>query len=61
LVYHYPDTVTAKLPRGWRDRLLKLAKEADRPLGPYLRDLIRRHLESADRAERRRKQAECGS
>lgn len=51
----YPDTVTAKLPAGWRERLERLAAADQRPLGGYLRNLIRRHLEATARAERRRK------
>lgn len=51
----YPDAVTAKLPAGWRDRLARLAERDQRSLGGYLRDLIRKHLESAARSERRRR------
>lgn len=56
----YPEHVAAKLPAGWRARLERLAAADNRPLGAYLRDLIRKHLESADRAERRQRQREEG-
>ena len=51
----YPEQVAVRLPAGWRDKLSALAAAEQRGLGEYLRDLLRRHLESAARAERRRK------
>ena len=49
----YPDRVSAALPAGWRAKLEALAAADHRPLGAYLRDLIRKHLHAAERRERR--------
>ena len=53
----YPDHVAAKLPAGWRAKLEALAKRDHRRLGPYLRDVLRKHLQATDRADRRKRAA----
>ena len=57
-VDRYPDRVSVRLPRGWRERIERMADEAERTPASWLRDLLRRALDSGDRAERRRKAAE---
>lgn len=51
----YPYGVTAKLPASWRPRVEALAAAEDRPVGAWLRSLIRRALDAAERRERRQR------
>lgn len=51
----YPEQIGVRLPAGWRERVQTLARADGRSVGGYLRNLIRKALESAARAERRRR------
>lgn len=53
----FPERVGCRLPTGWRTRIEKVSAQTGRSPAEWLRDLIRRALESAERAERRRKAA----
>ena len=54
----YPEQVAVRLPAGWRARLAALAERDQRGLGEYLRNLMRKHLESAERDDRSRRQSD---
>lgn len=56
-VERFPEQLNVRLPLGWRDRIEALAAAAVQSPVAWMGALIRRTLESAERAERRRKAA----
>lgn len=54
---YYPESVSVRTPEGWPARVRAAAEAAEIDPGQFLREAIRRALETAERAERRRKAA----
>ena len=53
----FPETLTAHLPAGYRDRIERIAQAEERSPAEWLRRATKRALETAERADRRRRQA----
>lgn len=54
---YYPQSIGVRVPEGWPERVRAAAEAAESDAGQWLRETIKRGLESAERAERRRKAA----